>query len=202
MKEMKAVDVSRAVDGQLAADGNIIIRSVSTDSRIIEPGCLFVAIRGERFDGHSYIREALDKGSVLVMAEKGASIPEDAPAVLVEDSVKALGELAEYHRCRFHIPVIAVTGSVGKTSTKEIIAATLSAGLKVHKTRGISITRLGFPSVLELDDSHQVAVFEMGMRGFGEIDYLARIVRPDIAVITNIGISHIERWAQAEHPQG
>lgn len=200
MKEMKAIDVSRAVDGQLAADGNIIIRSVSTDSRSIEPGCLFVAIRGERFDGHSYIREALDKGAVLVMAEMGASIPEGAPAVLVKDSVIALGELAEYHRRRFHIPVVAVTGSVGKTSTKEIIAATLSAGLKVHKTRGNFNNEIGLPlSVLELDDSHQVAVFEMGMRGFGEIDYLARIVRPDIAVITNIGISHIERLGSRQN---
>jgi UDP-N-acetylmuramoyl-tripeptide--D-alanyl-D-alanine ligase len=200
MKEMIASDVSRAVDGQLAADGNIIIRSVSTDSRSLEPGCLFVAIRGERFDGHSYIREAVDKGAVLVMAEKSASIPDGVPAVLVEDTVEALGKLAEYHRSRFNIPVIAVTGSVGKTSTKEMIAATLSEKFKVHKTRGNFNNEIGLPlSVLELDNSHQAAVFEMGMRGFGEIDYLSRIVRPDIAVITNIGISHIERLGSRQN---
>ena len=200
MKEMIASDVSRAVDGQLAADGNIIIRSVSTDSRSLEPGCLFVAIRGERFDGHSYIREAVDKGAVLVMAEKSASIPDGVPAVLVEDTVEALGKLAEYHRSRFNIPVIAVTGSVGKTSTKEMIAATLSEKFKVHKTRGNFNNEIGLPlSVLELDNSHQAAAFEMGMRGFGEIDYLSRIVRPDIAVITNIGISHIERLGSRQN---
>ena len=199
-EEMIASDVSRAVDGQLAADGNIIIRSVSTDSRSLEPGCLFVAIRGERFDGHSYIREAVDKGAVLVMAEKSASIPDGVPAVLVEDTVEALGKLAEYHRSRFNIPVIAVTGSVGKTSTKEMIAATLSEKFKVHKTRGNFNNEIGLPlSVLELDNSHQAAVFEMGMRGFGEIDYLSRIVRPDIAVITNIGISHIERLGSRQN---
>lgn len=200
MKEMLAAEVSRAVDGQLSADGNIIIRSVSTDTRSLEPGSLFVAIRGERFDGHDYIREALDKGAALVIAEKGASIPGDVPAVRVENSVEALGKLAGYHRSRFRIPVIAVTGSVGKTSTKEMIAATLSAGLKVHKTKGNFNNEIGLPlSVLELDDSHQAAVFEMGMRGFGEIDYLARIVKPDIAVITNIGISHIERLGSRQN---
>ncbi|HPU45175.1 MAG TPA: UDP-N-acetylmuramoyl-tripeptide--D-alanyl-D-alanine ligase [Thermoclostridium sp.] len=200
MKEMKAADVSRAVDGHLVADGNIMVRSVSTDSRTLEPGCLFVAIRGERFDGHNYIREALDKGAALVMAEKGASIPDGVPAVLVEDTLKALGRLAEYHRSRFDIPVVAVTGSVGKTSTKEMIAATLSAKFRVHKTKGNFNNEIGLPlSVLELDDSHRAAVFEMGMRGFGEIDYLSRIVRPDIAIITNIGISHIERLGSRQN---
>jgi len=200
MKEMKAAGVCRAVDGQLAADGNIIIRSVSTDSRTIEPGSLFVAIRGERFDGHDFIRDAIDKGAALVMAEKGASVPEGVPAVLVDDTVRALGKLAAYHRSRFNIPVVAVTGSVGKTSTKEMIAAALSAGWKVHKTKGNFNNEIGLPlSVLELDDTHQAAVFEMGMRGFGEIDYLSRIVRPDIAVITNIGISHIERLGSRQN---
>mgnify|MGYP000907684964 CR=1 FL=1 len=200
MKEMRALDVSRAVDGQLAADGNIMIRSVSTDTRSLEPGCLFVAIRGERFDGHSFIQEALDKGAALVIAEKGANVPEGAPVVLVDDTVRALGRLAEYHRSRFDIPVVAVTGSVGKTSTKEMIAATLSAKLKVHKSRGNFNNEIGLPlSVLELDESHQAAVFEMGMRGFGEIDYLSRIVRPDIAIITNIGISHIERLGSRQN---
>lgn len=200
MKPMNAAEVSQAVDGQLAADGNIIIRSVSTDTRSLEPGCLFVAIRGERFDGHDYIRQAMDKGAALVMAEKKASIPEGVPVVRVENTVEALGRLAAFHRSRFRIPVIAVTGSVGKTSTKEMIAATLSAGMKVHKTKGNFNNEIGLPlSVLELDDSHQAAVFEMGMRGFGEIDYLSRIVKPNIAVITNIGISHIERLGSRQN---
>lgn len=200
MKEMRAAEVCRAVDGQLSADGNIIIRSVSTDSRAIKPGSLFVAIKGERFDGHDFIRDAMDRGAVLVMAEKGSPLPGGVPAVLVDDTLKALGKLAEYHRSRFNIPVVAVTGSVGKTSTKEMIAAALSAKLKVHKTKGNFNNEIGLPlSVLELDDTYQAAVFEMGMRGFGEIDYLSRIAKPDVAVITNIGISHIERLGSRQN---
>lgn len=200
MKEMDAFSIAQAVDGQLAADGNIMVNSVSADTRTISPGSLFVAIRGERFDGHDYIREALDKGASLVLAEKGASIDPDIPAVYAENTVEALGKLARFHRSRFNIPVIAVTGSVGKTSTKEMIASVLSAGLKVHKTKGNFNNEIGLPlSALELDDTHEAAVFEMGMRGFGEISSLSRIVMPDIAVITNIGISHIERLGSRQN---
>lgn len=200
MKEMNAVSIAQAVDGQIEADGNIMINSVSTDTRTLNSGSLFVAIRGEQFDGHNYIRDALAKGAALVLAEKGCPCGTDVPVVYVDNTVEALGKLARYHRSRFNIPVIAVTGSVGKTSTKEMIASVLSAGLKVLKTKGNFNNEIGLPmSVLELDDTHEAAVFEMGMRGVGEISTLSRIIMPDIAVITNIGISHIERLGSRQN---
>lgn len=200
MKAIDAQSAALAVNGQLAADPNIMITHVSTDTRTLGMGSLFVAIKGERVDGHDFARQAVEAGAVLVLAEKGRSLGEDIPALYVEDTVAALGLLAAYHRSRFHIPVVAVTGSVGKTSTKEIIASTLSAAFSVHKTRGNFNNEIGLPlSVLELDDSHQAAVFEMGMRGFGEISYLSKIVKPDMAVVTNIGISHIERLGSRQN---
>jgi UDP-N-acetylmuramoyl-tripeptide--D-alanyl-D-alanine ligase len=200
MKEISAAFIAEACQGQLDADANIMVNGVSTDTRTIMPGSLFVAICGERFDGHDYISEALDKGAALVLAEKGKAPGAGVPAVYVDDTVAALGRLARRYREGFNIPVVAITGSVGKTSTKDIIAAALSAGFKVHKTIGNFNNDIGLPlSVLELDDTHEVAVFEMGMRGFGEISRLSHIVRPDVAVITNIGISHIERLGSRQN---
>jgi UDP-N-acetylmuramoyl-tripeptide--D-alanyl-D-alanine ligase len=134
------------------------------------------------------------------MVEEGRIIPDGIPALIVDNTLEALGQLAEAYRQLFKIPVIAVTGSVGKTSTKEMIASILSAHFVVHKTKGNHNNEIGLPlSVLEMDDSHEAAVFEMGMRGFGEIGALSRIVKPDIAVITNIGISHIERLGSRQN---
>lgn len=116
------------------------------------------------------------------------------------DTKEALGELAHEYRKLFKIPIVAVTGSVGKTSTKEMIASILSAKYRVHKSKGNHNNEIGLPlSVLEMDDEHEVAVFEMGMRGFDEISVLSKIVNPDIAVITNIGISHIERLGSRQN---
>ncbi len=194
MKALDAKTIAKMVKGRLRAMEDISIRQVSTDSRSMNQGALFVAIKGERFDGHDYVEQALANGAVLVMVEEGKAIADHIPALFVPNTLEALGLLASEYRLLFKIPVIAVTGSVGKTSTKDMIAAILSARFKVHKTKGNFNNEIGLPlSVLEMDDSHEAAVFEMGMRGFGEISALSRIVKPDIAVITNIGISHIER---------
>lgn len=193
-------EICLAVNGTARADENITVTGVSTDTRTISPGTLFVAIRGDRFDGHAFARDALSKGAVLVLAQENASLDDDIPAVFVPDTVEALGKLAAYHRSRFDIPVVAVTGSVGKTSTKEMIASVLSVRFKVHKTKGNQNNEIGLPlSVLELDQHHEAAVFELGMRGFGEIAYLSRIIKPDFAVITNIGLSHIERLGSRQN---
>lgn len=182
------------IQGRLKAPEGIEVSRISIDSRQDNSGALFVAIPGERFDGHDFIEQACKNGAALVMAQEGKPVPDNIPAVFVNDTVKALGALASAYRDLFKIRVVAVTGSVGKTSTKEMIASILSARYKVHKTKGNFNNEIGLPlSVLELDRDHDVAVFEMGMRGFGEISYLSRIVKPDIAVITNIGITHIER---------
>lgn len=194
MRELDANTITKMVQGRLRAAENVLIKQVSTDTRILCQGALFIAIKGERFDGHDYVEKAVKNGATLVMANEGKNIPDNIPVIFVEDTLKALGKLAAEYRALFHIPVIAVTGSVGKTSTREMIAAILSARFKVHKTKENFNNEIGLPlSVLELSDSHEVAVFELGMRGFNEISLLSRIVKPDIAVITNIGISHIER---------
>lgn len=197
---MTAREVADAVGGRLEADGGIRILGISTDTRTIGAGTLFVAIRGPRFDGHLFAREALEKGAELLLACEGAELPEGTPCVRCADTVAALGMLATWHRSRFRIPVVAVTGSVGKTSTREMIAAAMGGRFHVLRTKGNYNNEIGLPlSVLELDDSHTAAVFELGMSSLGEIGYLSRIVRPDIAVITNIGLSHIEKLGSRQN---
>jgi len=200
LKILHAETIGKMADGRLRGPGEIEVSSVSTDTRTLEKGALFIAIPGERFDGHDFVEEAVNKGAALVMVQEGKNIPEGIPAIFVQDTVKALGKLAQNYRALFDIPVIAVTGSVGKTSTKDMIAAVLSARYKVHKTMGNYNNEIGLPlSVLGLDETHEAAVFEMGMRGFGEISALSKIANPDIAVITNIGISHIERLGNRQN---
>lgn len=199
MKQMTATEIAYACGGVLQGP-DVAVTGISTDTRTIGPGMLFVAIRGPRHDGHAFVAEAAGKGAVLALVDAKAETPADIPSVRCENTVKALGALAAWHRSRFGIPVVAVTGSVGKTSTREMIAAALSTRYNVLKTRGNYNNEIGLPlSVLELDDAHQAAVFELGMSGLGEIGQLSRIVRPDIAVITNIGLSHIEKLGSRQN---
>jgi UDP-N-acetylmuramoyl-tripeptide--D-alanyl-D-alanine ligase len=183
LKALDAKTISIMTGGRLEAPEDIIVSHVSIDTRTLQKGSLFVALKGENADGHDYIEQAIRNGASLVLAKEGKQIPKGCPAVIVPDTLEALGTLAGEYRKLFRIPVVA----------KEMIAAILSARYNVHKTKGNYNNEIGLPlSVLELDEEHDVAVFEMGMRGFGQISQLSRIVRPDIAVITNIGISHIE----------
>lgn len=200
MKALDAKTISKMVGGILEASEDIVVNQVAIDTRTLKDGSLFVALKGERADGHDYIEQAILNGASLVLAQEGKSIPKGCPAIIVPDTLEALGNLAREYRNMFRIPVIAVTGSVGKTSTKEMIAAILSARYNVHKSKGNYNNEIGLPlSVLELNQDHDVAVFEMGMRGFDEISVLSKIVSPDIAVITNIGISHIERLGSRQN---
>lgn len=200
LKALNAETISKMVNGRLEISSKIIVNQISIDTRTLEKGSLFVAIKGERFDGHDYIKQAVANGAAIVMVREGTNLPEKVPAIFVPDTLEALGKLAHEYRKLFKIPVVAVTGSVGKTSTKEMIAAILSVKYKVHKSKGNYNNDIGLPlSVLEMDDEHEVAVFEMGMRGFNEISALSKIVNPDIAVITNIGISHIERLGSRQN---
>lgn len=200
LKALNAETISKMVNGRLEISSKIIVNQISIDTRTLEKGSLFVAIKGERFDGHDYIKQAVANGAAIVMVREGTNLPEKVPAIFVPDTLEALGKLAHEYRKLFKIPVVAVTGSVGKTSTKEMIAAILAAKYKVHKSKGNYNNDIGLPlSVLEMDDEHDVAVFEMGMRGFDEISALSKIVNPDIAVITNIGISHIERLGSRQN---
>jgi len=200
LKVLSAKTIAEMVDGRLNGPESIMVSHISTDTRNMEKNSLFVAISGERFDGHDFAEQAVQNGAVLVLALEGKNIPDTVPAIFVPDTIKALGKLASAYRDMFDIPVIAVTGSVGKTSTKDMIASILSTHFKVHKTKGNFNNEIGVPlSVLEMDETHEVAVFELGMRGFGEISELSGIVKPDIAVITNVGISHIERLGSRQN---
>lgn len=165
---------------------------ISTDSRTLQLGELFVALRGERFDGNRFIETALQQGAIAVITDR----PSDTllPLLVVADALEAYQAIARWWRDQFQIPVIAVTGSVGKTTTKELIAAVLSTRGTVLKTQANYNNEIGVPkTLLELTPAHDYAVVEMGMRAAGEIALLSRIARPDIAVITNVGTAHIGR---------
>ena len=191
MKPITLREVAAACNGTLYGDPDIKITSIVTDSRQAGEGSLFAAIRGARADGHAFIPMTVTQGAACVLCEEAP--PVDTPYILVESTLVALKGIAEYYRSLFSIPFIGITGSVGKTSTKEFISAVLSQKYKVHKTAGNFNNELGVPLTLfGLDESHEVAVIEMGISGFGEMTRLAKMVRPDICVITNIGECHLE----------
>ena len=161
----------------------------SNDSRKIQPGELFVVLKGER-DGHDYIPAAMERGAAAVLGSRQVG---DYPMILVEDTRKALGDIARQERLRLNMKVVAVTGSVGKSTTKEMIACVLDGTYRVGKTPANHNNDIGMPmALLAMPEDTEVAVLEMGMNHFREIAYLASIGRPDVAVITNIGTMHIE----------
>ncbi|WP_298033870.1 UDP-N-acetylmuramoyl-tripeptide--D-alanyl-D-alanine ligase [uncultured Dysosmobacter sp.] len=176
------------------------VSAVCTDSRKIIPGCLFLPWVGEKFDGHDFIDAALDTGAAgCLCAKLPADLRPDKFYIKVDDTRLALRDLAAAYRDKFHIPVVQITGSVGKTTTKEMIAAVLGAKLKVLKTPENFNNDIGVPlTLLGLAPEHQAAVIETGMNHFGEIAYLGAMVRPDIAVISNIGDAHIEYLGSRE----
>lgn len=200
MEKLHADKISGWIQGKLIGNPQAYVDKVGTDSRTLESGSLFFAIRGERFDGHQFIAKAFDKGACIAVSEIEFQPPAGCAVIVVEDTVKALGEMARNYLQSFHIPVVGITGSVGKTTTKDMIAQILSTQFNVHKTMGNFNNHIGLPlSVLKLTRAHSVAVFEMGMSGLGEIEYLSQIIRPDIGVITNIGISHIEKLGSRQN---
>ncbi len=171
--------------------GNGLVLGVTTDSRQIEPADLFIALSGEKFDGHDFLVQAR-KLEALTLGTRDADF-------VVPDSVLALGDLARFHRRRFQIPIVAVTGSYGKTSTRALIHAALSTQFDTLTSQANFNNEIGLPMTLfQLEDNHQAAVLEMGMRGRGQIDYLAKIAEPTMGVITNIGPQHIELLGSVE----
>ena len=168
------------------------ILNVTQISDDVKQGTLFVALVGNRFDGHDFLKDVQDKGAVAAIVQKEVE-GIDIPQIIVPSTEIALGDLSRIWRCRLDIPVVAVTGSVGKTTTKEIIAHVLSGSFVTHKSRKNFNNQLGVPiELLRIERKDQCSVVEMGMRGLNQINYLSKIARPDIGVITNIGISHIE----------
>lgn len=193
-------EICKVLDGEMRGkkEGQIIT-SVVIDSRKVSEGALFVAMKGERIDSHRFIEETYEKGAICCFCSQEYAqkheigIPEGKLLFITRDPVEAMGDLAAYYRSRLKIPVIAVTGSVGKTSAKDMIAAALSGGLNTFKTPGNLNNKFGLPlAIFQIESGTQAAVLEMGMNHFGEIRYLARIAKPNLGVITNIGVSHIE----------
>ncbi len=190
-------EVEKATGGRLLYPvvDDSVFSQVETDTRAITEGALFVALKGETFDGHDYVLQAKERGAA------GAVVAEDRPeykqegfaVVIVTDTRKAYQDLARFHRRRFSIPVIAVTGSVGKTSTRSMIAAVLSQKYRVLQTEKNFNNEIGLPkTLLQLTPEHEACGVEMGVRGLGEVAELAAIAEPDIGVVTNVGKSHIE----------
>lgn len=179
--------------------GDEIIKDVVTDSRKAGEGTVFVALRGNRVNGHNFISKAAESGAVCCVAERGGDYG-TAPVLEVDDCVSALGAIAAKYRSCFDISVVAVTGSVGKTSTKDMIASVLCQKFKTHKTDGNFNNEIGLPlTVFGLSGDDDIMVLEMGMSAFGEISKLTKIAQPDTAVITNIGYSHIENLGSREN---
>ena len=196
MEPMSIREIEKTVRGVWwnPREGAEDVTSVTTDSRNVPAGSLFIPIVGEKFDGHRFIGAALDQGAAGVLCAK---LPEDLRPdkfyIKVADTRLALKDLARHYREKFTIPVVQITGSVGKTTTKDMIAAVLAQKYRVLKTAENFNNDIGTPlTLLGLDHTHEAAVIETGMNHFGEIRYLGEMVQPDIAVISNIGDAHIE----------
>ena len=166
------------------------VTKITTDSRAGCAGCVFIALKGKKFDGHDFVSAAAKKKCLAAVVEK--KTPENIPQIVVADTLKALGAIAKHYRKRFCCPVIGISGSDGKTTTKEIVSAFLSSKYNVTSNKGNLNNEIGLPlSLLELKNSSGAGVFEMGMNGPGQLEYLADILSPDISVLTSVGSAHI-----------
>ena len=192
-------EVKKAVGGKLVSKTDAIVfatainvSGVSTDTRTINEGELFIALQGENFDGNKFLAKAIELGACAVVTNDEEAVPDGAIAIIVDDTIKALGLLANHYRFKLGCKVIAITGSVGKTSTRTMITEVLKTGLKVHSTVANNNNEIGMSkTILSAPEDSEVIIVEMGMRGEGQISYLTKIARPDIAIITNVGYSHI-----------
>lgn len=178
----------------------IEITGVSINTRTLKAGDLFVPFRGEKVNGHLYVRHAIEAGAAAALWQRDEpSPPEDLPLLIVDDCQKALQEMARAYRDELSTTVIGITGSNGKTSTKDLVASVLKPYFKVQKTQGNFNNELGLPlTILSLEEDTKFAVLEMGMSGFGQIEFLSELARPDYAVITNIGEAHMQDLGSRE----
>ncbi len=195
MKRLTVREIAAAVGGTAGFD--VEITEVCTDTRALSPDCLYVCIAGERFDGHSFAKTAVENGAIAVLCSKDTGC---ANQILVPDTREALLALAGYYRRLFSIPVVGVTGSVGKTTTKDMTHAVLSSKFNTLKTEGNLNNEIGLPKTLfRLDDSCEAAVIEMGMSALGEISRLSKTAAPTLGIVGNIGVSHLETLGTREN---
>lgn len=198
--------ICKSVNGQIIyGSPKGFVTDVNTDSRNITGQSLFIALKGDKFDGHEFVLEALQKGAYAALVDKSFNIDKGVPAsekviIKVEDTLKALHMLAKSYREQFNLPIVAVTGSVGKTTTKDIIAVLLKSKFETLKTEGNFNNDIGVPlTIFKIREYHKAAVIELAMRAKGEIDRLSYIVRPYCAVITNVEPVHLETLGSLEN---
>lgn len=202
MIQRSYVEIARMAGGRASGlFAELQIRGVSKDTRTIRPGNLYIPLIGERFDGHDYVREAIDKGAAASLWQADhPHPPEGVPLIVVDHALEGLQQLARSYLDQLHVRVVGITGSNGKTTTKDFVASVLGTTYRVHKTAGNLNGDIGLPlTILELADDTEIAVLEMGMRGLGEIELLSRLARPHVAVITNVGEAHLERLGSREN---
>ncbi len=213
---MRLSQAAQALDARFTGS-DVEFTAVSSDSRAVRRGDLFVALKGERFDGHAFVAQAAAAGAAAALVEntglrsEDRGLSEQLPLLIVDDTLKALGKLAQYWRRRFDIPLVALTGSNGKTTVKEMLAAILREACKASQsstlapqscvlaTRGNLNNHIGVPlTLLELRRGHRYAVIEMGMNHPGELSYITRLAEPDVALINNAGVAHLENLGTVE----
>ena len=195
MKNLTPENIAKACGGTMVNCENILgreVTAVTTDSRKVTEGCLYIPMKGAKFNGHDFIPQVMEGGALLSLTEKDEAA-EGYPYIKVKRTDIAIQRIAEFYRVELGIPVVGITGSVGKTSTKEMIAAVLSQKYNVLKTAGNFNNNLGLPlTIFRITEEHEIAVLEMGISHFGEMTDLARTARPNTMVITNIGTCHLE----------
>ena len=200
MDKLSLAEVARVTNAEKNSDAEIFFDKVSTDSRKIKGGELFVAIKGENMNGESFAGDAIKKGASAVMVSKTAKRIPEGVVLKVDDTLIAYREIAGAWRNRFDLPIVAVTGSNGKTTTKDLTAAALTGLGNVLKTAANFNNEIGVPlTLLELDENHKAAVVEIGMRGLGQIEALAKFVKPTIGIVTNVNETHIELLGSIEN---
>jgi UDP-N-acetylmuramoyl-tripeptide--D-alanyl-D-alanine ligase len=202
MKPLTINEIAKAIGGKLNNPennpkmGETLINGISFDTREDLKGKLFVPLKGANADGHKFLQQAIEKGANCVLSQEPTDIP---TAIIVDNTLKALANLAEYYRNLFNIKVVAITGSSGKTSAKDMVAAVLAEKFNVVKTEGNFNNEIGLPmTIFNINDTTEIAVLEMGMNNRHEIHRLSKIARPDMAIITNIGTAHIENLGSQE----
>lgn len=191
-----AVTGGRLLSGSPAAP----VSGFAYDSRKVAPGDCFVAMPGERVDGHDFVAKAAESGATAVLVGREVLVPQGPAVILVPDPLLALGQLGRAHRERYALPLVGITGSVGKTTTKDMVAAVLSQRFEVFRSPGNFNSEVGLPiGLMALGPQHTAAVQEMGMRALGEIEYLVSIARPAVGVVTNVGPTHLELLGTVEN---
>lgn len=193
---MKIVDVCKYLDITYSGP-EVIFDSIATDSRLLQPGALFIAVIGQNFDGHDFVNDAIEKGAVAIIASK--EVVSSVPVIIVTDTLKAYGKIAAMHKQKFSVPTVAVTGSCGKTTVQSMIANILRQVGPTLSPNGSFNNEIGVPrTLLELNSAHKFAVIEMGARKPGDIKYLMSLVNPNVVLVNNVAPAHTETFGSLD----